>query len=96
MTERNEIIYGDGFLRDVRKLPNSIQEKLAELLVILQVNTFDPLLHAKPLGPPLRGVYSFRITRDWRVGFVFKDHHIIKLLVADHRSKIYKRLVRLT
>lgn len=95
MEGRNEIIYNDSFLKNVRKLPKNIQKKLSELLEILQGNVFDPRLHSKPLGPPLMGKYSFRITRDWRVVFMFQEHHIIKLLAVDHRSKIYKRLSKL-
>lgn len=39
---RNEIIYDRDFLRDVCKLSNEIQEKLAGLLEILQEDSFDP------------------------------------------------------
>ncbi|MBI4080913.1 MAG: hypothetical protein HY430_04045 [Candidatus Levybacteria bacterium] len=91
---RNEVVYGAGFLHDVQKLQYEVQEKLAQLLDILVVDAFDPRLHTKPLGAPLKGVYSFRITRDWRVAFEFFGQHTIKLLVADHRNRIYKRLAR--
>lgn len=96
MGERNEIEYGDGFLRDVRRLPKEAVEKLGVLLTVFQENAFDPRLHTKPLGPPLKDKYSFRITRDWRVGFVFIGQSRIKLLVADHRDKIYERMKRLS
>ncbi len=92
---QNEIIYGHGFLRDVAKLPRDVREKLAQLLGILVVDAFDSRLHTKPLGAPLKDKYSFRITRDWRIAFEFSGQNIIKLLVADHRDQIYKRLERL-
>ena len=92
---QNEIFYGTGFLRDVPKLQHEAQEKLAQLLDILIVDTFDSRLHTKPLGAPLKGKYSFRITRDWCVAFEFSGQHTIKLLVVDHRNRIYKRLARL-
>lgn len=90
--EVNRIFYDPSFLKDVRKLPIEYQNKLADLLEVLEQDAFDPRLHVKPLGPPLQGLFSFRITRDYRVGFKFQSSHAIKLLAADHRSKIYKRL----
>jgi len=92
---KNKIVYGDGFLRDVRKLPKEVQSKLADLLTLLALNAFDSRLHSKALGIPLEGVYSFRVTRDWRVGFIFIASHEIKLLAVDNRDAIYQRLKRL-
>ena len=91
---RNEIEYGRDFVRDVKKLPASIQEKLGGLLEILRIDAFDPRLHSKPLSIPLQGVFSFRITRDYRVGFEFSGPFLIKLLAVDKRDQIYKRLQR--
>lgn len=95
MEERNEIEYGDGFFKDMRRLPRGVVGKLILLLELLRENTFDSRLHAKPLGAPLKDKYSFRITRDWRVGFMFTGPQRIKLLIADHRDKIYERMRRL-
>ena len=90
----NEIVYDDDFVKDVRKLPAESQRKLAELLVVLREDPFDPRTHTKPLNNPLRGMFSFRITRDYRVGFIFKAPHVIRLLVADRRDRIYEQLLR--
>jgi mRNA-degrading endonuclease RelE of RelBE toxin-antitoxin system len=92
---QNEIRYGTGFLGDVRRLPVEAQRKLGKLLEILREDPFDTRLHTKSLAVPLHGMFSFRITRDWRVGFGFTGEHTVHLLVADHRRNIYKRLVRL-
>ena len=92
----NELIYDKDFLKDVRRLPSETQDKLAELMTILRGDPFAPLLHTKPLSAPLEGMFSFRITRDWRVGFKFGAPHVIQLLAADRRDKIYKRLLRKT
>ncbi len=91
---RNEVVYDNDFLKDVRKLPAECQNKLAELIEVIHDDSFDPRLHTKPLSPPLQGLFSFRITRDYRVGFKFRSDHIIQLLAADSRDKIYKRLGR--
>ena len=90
----NDIRHEDGFLRDVRQLPKQVQTKLASLLETLRKNAFASELHTKPLKTPLSGKYSFRITRDWRVGFQFEGRGVIKLLAADNRSKIYRKLER--
>lgn len=89
---RNEIVYGPGFFKDADSLPKEAKHKLADLIEILADNVFDPRLHTKLLGPPLKDKYSFRITRDWRVGFMFSGPHRVKLLVADHRNRIYERM----
>ncbi len=91
---RNEIIYEKDFLQDSRKLPTECQHKLAELLEILQDDPFDSRFHTKPLSAPLQGLFSFRITRDYRVGFKFRAARVIQLLAADRRDKIYKRFLR--
>lgn len=91
---QNEIIYEKDFQRDVYSLPRKVQDKLGFLIGILRVNPFDPRLHTKHLGPPLQGAFSFRITRDYRVGFELKDVSVIRLLAADKRDKIYQRLLR--
>lgn len=92
--QRNEVVYDSDFLKDVRKLPNECQKKLAELLIIFQEDPFNPKLHTKPLAAPLQGVFSFRITRDYRVGFKFLAARVIRLLAADNRDQIYRRLRR--
>ncbi len=90
----NEIIYEADFKKDVYNLPSKVQDKLGALIEILRKNPFDSRLHTKRLGAPLHGVLSFRITRDYRVGFKFVANHTIKLLIADARDNIYKRLLR--
>lgn len=92
--KEHEVIYSKGFLRDVRRLPSEAVEKLAFLLALLAADPFDLRLHTKPLHAPLRGVYTLRITRDWRVAFEFVSETTLKLVAADHRDAIYKRLAR--
>lgn len=92
--EKNEIEYGKGFLADMRRLLQEVVEKIRFLLELLREDAFDPRLHTKPLGASLKEKYSFRITRDWRVGFMFLGSHRIQLLIADHRDKIYERMRR--
>jgi addiction module RelE/StbE family toxin len=83
-------LYGDRFLRSARKLPRVQQTKLAKLLELLQDTPFHPKLHTKPLSGELSGLYSFRITRDWRVIFQFRSPDEIVLVNAGHRKEIYQ------
>ncbi len=85
-----QILYGDHFLRLARKLPSAQQTKLANLLELLQDNPFHSQLHTKPLTGKLSGLYSFRITRDWRVIFQFRSPEEIILVNVGHRKEIYQ------
>jgi addiction module RelE/StbE family toxin len=64
-----KIVYSKDFIKSVKRTPKQIQNKLADLIEILQQNPLHPKLHSKPLVGKLKGFYSFRITRDWRVIF---------------------------
>lgn len=94
MSDQNEVIYEDDFRKDVRALPSAIQDALASLIEILREDLFDSRLHTKPLGPPLQGLFSFRITRGYRVGFELSGPHTVRLLLVDTRDNIYRRLRR--
>lgn len=84
------IVYNAGFLKASRISPKNIQNKLATALEILQQNPFHPLLHTKQLSGRLAGFLSFRITRDWRVVFYFKNPETISLTKIAHRKDIYR------
>ena len=62
---------GRLYTKDIPIVP---EDKLAELIEILQNDPFDSLLHTKPLSAPLQGLFSFRITRDYRVGDKIYKH----------------------
>ncbi|MEK7610972.1 MAG: type II toxin-antitoxin system mRNA interferase toxin, RelE/StbE family [Patescibacteria group bacterium] len=85
-----KILYGSGFLRSARKLPKQQKERLSRLLTYLQQNPYDPRLHTKPLSGGLSGLYSLRITREWRVIFRFLAADEIQLIDTGHRKDIYK------
>jgi addiction module RelE/StbE family toxin len=84
------VVYGDSFLKSARRVPPKEQKKLARLLTVLQKNPFHSMLHTKSLSGELAGLYSFRITRDWRVIFKFLDPEIIFLIDLGHRKDIYQ------
>ena len=84
------LVYSNRFLKSARKLPKQQQKKLVNLLEIIQGNPFHSQLHTKSLTGQLSGLYSFRITRDWRVIFRFLSPDKIQLLNLNHRKDIYK------
>ncbi len=87
-----EIVYSQDFIKSARSAPKVIQRKLAALLEVLKANPFYSKLHTNPLVGKLKGFYSFRITRDWRVIFSFRNHQsIIFLIDIAHRKDIYRR-----
>lgn len=85
-----EISYGKHFLVSAGKIPLDQQKKLAKLLTIIHENPYHPQLHSKPLRGELSGLYSFRITRDWRVIFQFVSPDSILLINVSHRKDIYR------
>lgn len=84
------VIYGKWFFRSAELLPPHLQRKLDDLIYFLESDPFHHLLHTKPLAGELKSLFSFRITRDWRVIFYFIDDHAIQLLKVAHRKDIYR------
>lgn len=84
------IVYSNYFERSARHIPGIQLVKLSRLLLLLQENPFDPRLHTKQLTSELSGLFSFRITRDWRVIFRFESPEEIVLIDIGHRKDIYK------
>jgi len=85
-----EVIFHPQFQRNARKLPEMQQRKLVAFIERLRKNPYDPLLHTKRLSAPLVGLFSFRITRDWRALFRFVDERTIQLTQVAHRNDIYR------
>jgi mRNA-degrading endonuclease RelE of RelBE toxin-antitoxin system len=83
--------YSKQFLKSAKKLPPKQQEKLAVFIQELSQNPFHPSLHTKRLTTPLKGLLSFRITREWRCIFQFITPTRIQLLRVAHRKDIYRQ-----
>lgn len=84
------IVYSREFVKEVAILPKKTQEMLDVLLQILSRNPFYPTLHTKSLKGELSRMFSFRITRDWRVIFIFEDNNKIRLVKVGNRKDIYR------
>jgi mRNA-degrading endonuclease RelE of RelBE toxin-antitoxin system len=79
----------DDFLKELKRLPKDIVKLFEKQKVIFQKNWLDSRLHTKRIKE-MAGVYSFRITRRYRVLFYFKDVNEVVFFAIGHRKSIYK------
>ena len=84
------IEYDRAFLKEVKKLPSPQKKLLVQKIALLSGNPFDSRLHTKQLSTPLEGIFSFRITREYRVLFRFIDAEKIFIFSVKHRKEVYR------
>lgn len=84
-----KIQYTDEFRKQFRRLPERIQEAYLQQEDVIRLNPFDPRLHAKPLKD-YDGVFSFRVTRAYRVLFRISENTIVICLTISHRKDSYR------
>ena len=86
-----KIYFHRNFIKEFKKLPKPIKNKLVKLEKIFIQNPFNQSLHTKKLRtkylPPL---YAFRISREYRVIFRFVAKDEVDFLLVKHRKDIYK------
>ena len=87
---RYKIRHAKRFLKLSLKLPKQYRKLLASMFELLQKQPFDSRLHSKTLTGKLKGLYSFRITRSYRVIFHFNSPTEIELIDIAHRKDIYR------
>ena len=89
------IIGTDDFKKDLKNLPSEIKRLYQRQKAIFKENWFDPRLHTKRIRElrirELPGVYSFRITRRYRVLFYFRNGEAIFFKIG-HRKEIYRKI----
>ena len=76
------------FLKRLKSLPGSIQKLCERQEKIFSVDWKDPRLHTQKLknGDP---IFSFRITRKYRVLFVLTESNSVLFVSIGHRKDIY-------
>jgi len=82
------ILETKDFRKELEKLPKRIKKLFQRQKSIFEKNWLDPRLHTKRIKE-LPGVYSFRITRSYRVLFYFRDDEAIFFAIG-HRKDIYR------
>ncbi len=78
----------EDFKKNLEDLPSEIRRLFQKQKVIFKENWFGPRLHTKRVKE-LPGVYSFRVTRRYRVFFYFRDNEAVFFKIG-HRKDIYK------
>jgi len=84
------IIETEDFKKDLKNLPSEIKRLYQRQKAIFKENWFDPRLHTKRIRE-LPGVYSFQITRRYRVLFYFRNGEAIFFKIG-HRKEIYRKI----
>ncbi len=78
---------------DFNKAYKNLQASIRKLYLVqekrLEINLRDSRLHIKKLKN-FDGVFSFRITRRYRVLFYFQNLNTVIFFDIDHRKDIYK------
>ena len=77
----------EDFIKGLERLPAEIKTIYRRQENIFKTNWLDSRLHTKRLRE-LKGVYSFRITRRYRVLFYFRNEEAIFFSIG-HRKEIY-------
>ena len=84
-----KIVYADEFKREFRKLPLFVQRLYKIQEERFRSNWRDPRLHLKQL----RGInspFSFRVTRNWRVLFIFVKEDTVLFATIGNRKDVYR------
>ncbi len=84
------VSFKKGFQKSAKLLNTEQREKLSELIILLAEDPFHPKLHTKSLVGKLAGLFSFRITRDWRVMFKFISPKEVLVVKVGNRKDIYR------
>ncbi len=84
------VFYAKKLPKLVKSLPKEQKEKLSLLVTLLGQNPDDNRLHTKPLKRDMKGLYSFRISREWRVIFRYFKDNSIEIMEVEHRKDVYR------
>ncbi|MDP2676871.1 MAG: type II toxin-antitoxin system YoeB family toxin [bacterium] len=85
-----KIYYSNHFRKRAKRLNEKQQAKLAQFVVLLKGNPFNLQLHTKALSGKLAGIYSVRITREFRLLFKFFSPDEVVLIDIGNRKDIYR------
>lgn len=78
------IHYTSDFRKSYKKLPKHIQDIVDKKDVLFRKNPFEHCLRTHKLYGPLKGLWSFWITREYRVLFEFVKNVVIFYDVGAH------------
>ena len=88
-----KVVYSKDFVKKFKKLPKEIQLKAYEQEKIFLDDSSDPRLKRKKLIVKTGlNVYSFRITKKYRILFYWEEYEKKALFFSiGHRKEVYKK-----
>lgn len=81
-----EIVWDEKFRHSIRKWLRQhpeLRDQLTKKITLFENDPFHPSLKTHSLSGVLRGLWSFRITYEHRLVFVFLDESRTKVLLID-------------
>ena len=80
-----QILYEPGFVKDLKKLDRSLQEKAIATESLFKDNPLHPSLRLHPLKGRLKGLWSISVTLSIRIIFQrFSAGEIVFLSIGRH------------
>lgn len=86
-----EVVLLEEAIEDLAGLDGSVQARILRGLHRLEI---DPSSYGKPLGRELAGYYKLRLG-PWRAVYeVDKARRVVRVIVIEHREKVYAKARR--
>ena len=83
------IFYDSDFVKNVKKLPPQIRDKLKESELIFRIDPFSPQLKTHKLHGKMKNYYAFSINYKYRVIFKLVEKNIV-VFVSIGTHEIYE------
>lgn len=87
-----EIFYTEEFRQRYQELPIAIKKKAERKAALFREYPFSPTLQTEKLSPKQLEVWSFRIDREYRIIFRFRDAQSAYFLTCGHHNWVYDYL----
>ncbi len=84
-----KVVYSEKFSKNFKDLPKNIQNLFRKQELLFKKNWRDPRLNTKKLVNR-DFLFSFRITRKYRVLFIFMNTDTVLFTRIGHRKNIYE------
>ena len=84
-----KVVYSEKFFKNFKDLPKNIQNLFRKQELLFKKNWRDPRLNTKKLVNR-DFLFSFRITRKYRVLFIFMNTDTVLFTRIGHRKNIYE------
>ena len=77
------------FVKQYKKLPAKVQEQFNQRLVLWLENPNHPLLRNHPLVGRYQGYWSFNVSGDVRVIYIYLESTVVELSLIGTHSQLY-------